>query len=63
MHFKVMSQHVIVISSFQTAAELFEKRGTIYSDRFSSVMMHDLTLGQLSTSWVDHVTERMLVDS
>ena len=49
MHFEVMSQHVIVISSFQTAAELFEKRGTIYSDRFSSVMMHDLYVALTSS--------------
>ena len=37
-----MNQHVIVVSSLEAATELFERRGTVYSDRFLSVMMGDL---------------------
>ncbi|KAK7688868.1 hypothetical protein QCA50_007557 [Cerrena zonata] len=42
MHFKVMSQHIIIVSSLEAATELFEKRGIIYSDRFLSVTMGKL---------------------
>ena len=42
MHFKVMSQHVIVISSFQTAAELFEKRGDDDDMLGHNLKMHDV---------------------
>ena len=42
MHFRIMNQHVVVVSSLEAATELFERRGTVYSDRFLSVMMGDL---------------------
>lgn len=42
MHFRIGKQHIIVISSLEAATELFEKRGTTYSDRFLSVMLGDL---------------------
>ena len=42
MHFSVMNQHVIVLSSLEAVTELFEKQGAVYSDRFLSVMIGDL---------------------
>ncbi|KAK7688871.1 hypothetical protein QCA50_007561 [Cerrena zonata] len=42
MHLKAINQHIIVVSSSEVAADLFEKRAAIYSDRYQSVMMTDL---------------------
>ncbi|KAK7688955.1 hypothetical protein QCA50_007646 [Cerrena zonata] len=42
MYFKVINQHTIIISSVEVAADLFEKRSTIYSDRYHSVSLTDL---------------------
>lgn len=42
MSLEILSQPVIVISSLEVAAELFEKRGAIYSDRHTSVMANEL---------------------
>ncbi|CAL1703516.1 unnamed protein product [Somion occarium] len=39
---KVFSQPIVVLSSLQAATDLFDKRAAIYSDRYTSVMMHEL---------------------
>lgn len=38
----VLGKNVLFVNSFQTANELFEKRGSNYSDRSSSPMINDL---------------------
>lgn len=42
MHFKVLGQDIIVISSLEATVELLNKRASIYSDRHQSVMLTDL---------------------
>lgn len=42
VHLKLLNQHVIVVSSMDAIADLFEKRGAIYSDRFRSTMLIEL---------------------
>lgn len=33
MHLRLNGQHVILLSSYEAASELFDKRGALYSDR------------------------------
>ncbi|KAK7688870.1 hypothetical protein QCA50_007560 [Cerrena zonata] len=42
IHLKALNQSIIVVSSLEAATDLFEKRATIYSDRYQSVMLTDL---------------------
>lgn len=42
MHMRVLTQHIIVLSSLDDILELFERRGNIYSDRPEFTMMGDL---------------------
>lgn len=42
MHLKIMNLHVVVLSSMEIIADLFEKRGAIYSDRYQSTMLTEL---------------------
>lgn len=42
VHVKVFSQHLIYLNSWETCYDLFEKRSTLYSDRFDQPMIADL---------------------
>ena len=42
IHLKILNQHVVVVSSMDCITDLFEKRGSIYSDRYQSVMLGEL---------------------
>jgi hypothetical protein len=42
VHFSVMNNHVVVLNSAEAAADLFEKRGAIYSDRPWTTMSSEL---------------------
>ena len=51
-YLNMMGQPVIVINDHKTAIDLLEKRGSIYSDRYRSVMAVELT-GECSTPLYD----------
>ncbi|KAF5366998.1 hypothetical protein D9758_003981 [Tetrapyrgos nigripes] len=42
VHMSVLGQNILIVSSFQTANELFEKRSSNYSDRNEMPMIKDL---------------------
>ena len=42
MHLRVLNQPTIILSSLEATNDLFEKRSTIYSDRYHSVSLTDL---------------------
>ncbi|CAL1703243.1 unnamed protein product [Somion occarium] len=42
VHLKVLDKHTIIVSSLETASDLFDQRYAIYSDRFPSVMVSEL---------------------
>jgi len=48
-YLNIMGQPVIVINNHKTAVDLLEKRGSIYSDRYHSVMAVELT-GECGTA-------------
>jgi hypothetical protein len=39
IHLKALGQHIIFISSYETATDLMERRSALYSDRTHSSMM------------------------
>ncbi len=48
MYYNMLGQHIVVLSSAQAVADLFEKRSAIYSDRTTTTMIHDL----MDLGWV-----------
>ncbi|PPQ69882.1 hypothetical protein CVT25_005587 [Psilocybe cyanescens] len=42
VYLSTMGTSILLVSSFKTAGDLFERRSTNYSDRFQSPMSHDL---------------------
>ena len=46
IHLKILNQHVVVVSSMNGIADLFEKRGSIYSGRYQSVMLTELCVAR-----------------
>jgi hypothetical protein len=39
VHIKVFGQHIVFVNSIDIAEDLFEKRSSIYSDRFEAPML------------------------
>jgi hypothetical protein len=39
VYIKVFGQHIVFVNSMDIAEDLFEKRSSIYSDRFKAPMM------------------------
>ncbi|KIJ31652.1 hypothetical protein M422DRAFT_266684 [Sphaerobolus stellatus SS14] len=42
VHINVLGKHMLFVNSWRMAYELFDKRSSIYSDRPTTPMMHDL---------------------
>lgn len=43
VYLKVFGKSILIVNSYELAHELFDKRGSIYSDRMVTPMLHDLT--------------------
>jgi hypothetical protein len=56
VHAEFLGTHVIVLNSAKAVHELFEKRSSIYSDRYgrcSPIIPHDADQGQTPTAFPD----------